>query len=90
MSITSENIPSSPKGTEPYDMDEAVGCVKWQGPEPLTLPPRGGCCVKCELEVTESSDVTALMVDASAVTSLPAGVLVQTIMVPIQAIKYCQ
>uniref|UniRef100_A0A671QD07 Uncharacterized protein n=1 Tax=Sinocyclocheilus anshuiensis TaxID=1608454 RepID=A0A671QD07_9TELE len=43
-----------------------------------------------EVEMTESPDETTLMVDASAVTSLPAGVLVQTIMVPSQAIEKSQ
>ncbi len=40
--------------------------------------------------MTESLGKTTLMVDASAVTSLPAGVLVQTIIVPSHAIENCQ
>ncbi len=85
---TSEDVvPSSQTGTVPFDMDDAVGCVKWPGPESLNLPPRGGCCVKCEVEMTESLGRTVLMVDASAVTSLPAGVLVQTVILPIHAIE---
>lgn len=56
--------------------------MKWLGPQPLTLSPRGECCAKCKMEMTESLGKTVLMMDASSVTSLPAGVLVQTVIVP--------
>lgn len=85
-----KDIPSCSTGIIPFDMDDAIGCVKWPGPEPLSLSPRGEWCAKCEVEMTEPLEKTVLMIDASSVTSLPAGVLVQTVIVPSEAMENSQ
>lgn len=82
--------PSCSTATIPFDLDDAVGYVKWPGPEPLSLSPRGEWCAKCEVEMKEPLVKAVLMIDASSVTSIPAGVLVQTVIVPSEAMEKSQ
>ncbi|KAI7799692.1 hypothetical protein IRJ41_009439 [Triplophysa rosa] len=83
MGMTPSSLALDASGGE----DDAVGCVKLSGSDPLILPPMSGCCVKGEVEATESLGHEILMMDASSVTSLPAGVLVQSVVVPSDILK---
>ncbi|KAI3374517.1 hypothetical protein L3Q82_021004 [Scortum barcoo] len=62
--------------------EDEVGSVKWMGPGSLNLPPGGECCAICEVELKRPVDKDILMVEASPVTPLPSGVLLQPIVVP--------
>lgn len=58
-----------------------VAFVKWMGPGSLTLPPGGECCAICDVELKKPLGKDMLMVDASPATPLPAGVLLQPMVV---------
>ncbi len=58
-----------------------VASVKWMGPGSLTLPPGGECCAICDVELKKPLGKDMLMVDASPATPLPAGVLLQPMVV---------
>lgn len=45
--------------------EEGIGCVKWMGPSPLTLPAGGECRPVCHVELKKPVDKEVLMVDAS-------------------------
>lgn len=64
------------------ELDYEVGCVTWQGPGPLMLNPGQEACVPCTAQVKPDVDREILMVDASPVAPLPAGVLLQPMVVP--------
>lgn len=64
-----------------------IGCVLWQGPGPLTLPPGGDCTAVCKVEYKLQVDKEILMVDSSPVAPLPAGVLLQPTVVPSEEVN---
>lgn len=75
--------PASLPDQSPLDGEEdEVGCVKWMGPGSLDLPPGGECCAICEVELRRPVGKDMLMVEASSVTPLPSGVLLQSMVVP--------
>ncbi|XP_053274167.1 uncharacterized protein LOC128436464 [Pleuronectes platessa] len=67
--------------TTALEEDDDIGCVLWQGPGPLTLPPGGDCSAVCKVEYKHQVDKQILMVDSSPLTPLPAGVLLQPMVV---------
>lgn len=62
--------------------EEDIGCVTWMGPGPLTLPAGGDHRAVCQVKLEKPLDKDVLMVDASPSTPLPAGVLLQPMVVP--------
>lgn len=62
--------------------DEGIGCVQWMGPGPLTLPAGRDCRVLCRVKLDKPLDRNVLIVDASTIDPLPAGVLLQPMIVP--------
>ena len=75
-----EHIRSIDPGTGEGGEDE-VGCVKWMGPGPLTLPAGADCRAECHVELEKPLDNEVLMVEALDEVSLPAGVLLQPMIV---------
>ncbi|CAL9698069.1 unnamed protein product [Knipowitschia caucasica] len=57
--------------------DKPVGQVRWQGPGPLTIAPgeKYYATGKVDQKITKPQDI--LLVEAAAVSQLPAGVLIQ-------------
>ena len=75
--------------TEPsrslHEERDEVGFVKWQGPGPLIIPAGCSCQAICKVEDDDSDILMVdeiLMVEASSVSPLPAGVLLQPIVIP--------
>ena len=62
--------------------EEDIGCVTWMGPGPLTLPAGGDRRAVCQVKLEKPLDKDVLMVDESPSTPLPAGVLLQPMIVP--------
>jgi len=75
------NLTSTNTATALEEKDD-IGCVLWQGPGPLTLPPGGDCSAVCKVEYKHHVNKEILMVDSSPLTPLPAGVLLQPMVVP--------
>ncbi|XP_058494566.1 uncharacterized protein LOC131465683 [Solea solea] len=73
------NLTSTNTATALEEKDE-IG-VSWQGPGPLTLPPGGDCSAVCKVRYKHPVDKEILMVDSSPLTPLPAGVLLQPMVV---------
>ncbi|KAI3375871.1 hypothetical protein L3Q82_003756 [Scortum barcoo] len=76
-----ENSLGSPSTATTLGEEDDVGCVLWQGPGPLTLPPGGDCSAVCKVEYKHQVDKEILMVDSSPVSPLPVGVLFQPMVV---------
>ncbi|KAI3370531.1 hypothetical protein L3Q82_025288 [Scortum barcoo] len=76
-----ENSLGSPSTATTLGEEDYVGCVLWQGPGPLTLPPGGDCSAVCKVEYKHQVDKEILMVDSSPVSPLPVGVLFQPMVV---------
>ncbi|KAK0147103.1 hypothetical protein N1851_013560 [Merluccius polli] len=74
-----DNNPASTITATALEEKDDVGCVLWQGPGPLTSAP---WCAVCKVEYKHQVDKQILMVDSSPLTSLPAGVLLQPMVVP--------
>lgn len=70
----------SPRRTA--DCEEDIGCIKWVGPGPLILPASSNCRAVCGVEVEKPLTNGVLMVDATTTSLLPAGILVQPMVVP--------
>lgn len=66
--------------------DEGVGCVKWLGPGSLILQPGVSRPASCKVEFTQPVEKEILMIDASPIKPLPAGVLLTSIVVPSYAV----
>lgn len=66
--------------------EELIGRVKWMGSGSLNLPPGGECCIICKSELSGPVGNDMLVVEASPVTPLPSGVLLQPIVIPSAAI----
>ena len=77
------------KATEPIhskfpiagEGEENIGCVKWMGPGPLTLPAGGDCRAVCQVKLEKPLGKEVLMLDTSPTAPLPAGVLLQPMVV---------
>ncbi|XP_076830977.1 uncharacterized protein LOC143476602 [Brachyhypopomus gauderio] len=69
-------------GPEIGEGEEDVGCIQWMGPGPLTIPAGRVCQAICQVVTEESFDQEVLMVDASPKLPLPAGLLLQPMVVP--------
>lgn len=59
-----------------------VGCVKWEGPGPLMLPAGGSCQAVCKVVLEQPLPEEILMVEASSAHPLPAGLLLQSMIIP--------
>ncbi|KAK1880667.1 Protein unc-79 like [Dissostichus eleginoides] len=70
--------------------DDEVGCVKWEGPGPLTLPAGSSGKVICKVEIKQPLPNEILMVKASLTNPLPAGVLLQPMVIPSIAVDVNQ
>uniref|UniRef100_A0AAQ4P6T0 ribonuclease H n=1 Tax=Gasterosteus aculeatus aculeatus TaxID=481459 RepID=A0AAQ4P6T0_GASAC len=66
--------------------EDEVGCVKWMGPCSLILPP-AECCVSCDVELKQPLKKDMLMVEASPTAPLPAGVLLQPMVIQSAAVE---
>lgn len=73
--VSYNKLASSDDATGPEEDD--VGCVLWQGPGPLILPPGGERTAVCKVKYKHPVDKEVLMVDSSPIAPLPAGVLLQ-------------
>lgn len=69
------------------DSDDEVGFVSWKGPGPLTLPPGGDFQAVCQVEFKQQVDKEILMVDSSPTSPLPAGVFLQPMVIPGDAVN---
>ena len=67
--------------------EDDIGCVTWQGPGPLTLPPGGDCSAVCKVDYKQQVNKQVLMVDSSPTAPLPAGVLLQPMVVPSEEVN---
>ncbi|KAL7886896.1 hypothetical protein AOLI_G00046170 [Acnodon oligacanthus] len=65
---------------------EEVGWVKWLGPGALTLCAGNNCCAVCCVELKRPVPKEILIVEASYTDPLPAGVLLQPLIVPSYAV----
>ncbi|KAJ7986493.1 hypothetical protein DPEC_G00340450 [Dallia pectoralis] len=83
----SDNKLTAPGTATSLEEKGDIGCVLWQGPGPLTLPPGGDCTAVCKVEYKLQVDKEILMVDSSPVAPLPAGVLVQPTVVPSEEVN---
>lgn len=64
-----------------------TGCVKWEGPGPLRLPAQGSCQAVCKVVLEQPLPEEILMVEASSAHPLPAGVLLQSILIENESLK---
>ncbi|KAJ8348558.1 hypothetical protein SKAU_G00271470 [Synaphobranchus kaupii] len=78
---------ASPSTASAIEEEDDIGCVTWQGPGPLILPPGGDCSAACKVEYKHQVDKEILMVDSSPVAPLPAGVLLQPMVVPSEEVN---
>lgn len=81
---TEEAVQSSPATGEG---EEDLGCLQWMGPGPLTLPAGQVCQAVCQVVTEKSFDQEVLVVDALPTVPLPAGVLLQPMVVPFSEVK---
>lgn len=70
----------------PKEDDDEVGCVKWEGPGPLKLPAGSSCKAICKAVLEQPLPNEILMVEASTTDPLPAGVLLQPMVIPSHAV----
>ncbi|KAI5616885.1 hypothetical protein C0J50_23556 [Silurus asotus] len=82
-----DNNLTAPSTATVLEEEGDIGCVLWQGPGPLTLPPGGDCHAVCRVEYKLPVDKEILMVDSSPVAPLPAGVLFQPMVVPSEEVN---
>lgn len=82
-----DNNLTAPSTATALEEEGDIGCVCWQGPGPLTLPPGGDCTAVCRVEYKLPVDKEILMVDSSPVAPLPAGVLFQPMVVPSEEVN---
>lgn len=66
--------------------DDEVGCVKWEGPGPLLLAAGSSCKAICKATLKQPLPNEILMVDASIANPFSAGVLLQPIVIPSNAV----
>lgn len=66
------------------------GCVKWEGPGPLRLPAEGSCQAVCKVVLEQPLPEEILMVEASSTHPLPAGLLLQSMVIPSSAVDVNQ
>uniref|UniRef100_A0A672IWZ8 ribonuclease H n=1 Tax=Salarias fasciatus TaxID=181472 RepID=A0A672IWZ8_SALFA len=66
----------------PAYQDDGVGCIRWLGPGPVSLPPDGDAHLVCKVELKKPVEQEILMIDASPVAALPAGVFLHPMVVP--------
>ncbi len=83
----SDNQLTAPGTAAALEEEGDIGCVLWQGPGPLILPPGGDCTAVCKVEYKLQVDKEILMVDSSPVAPLPAGVLFQPTVVPSEEVN---
>nr|XP_057906640.1 uncharacterized protein LOC131104002 [Doryrhamphus excisus]XP_057906648.1 uncharacterized protein LOC131104002 [Doryrhamphus excisus] len=69
------------------EVEDDIGCVTWQGPGPLTIPPGGDCSPVCKVDFKHQVNMEVLMVDSSPSAPLPAGVLLQPMVVSSEEVK---
>lgn len=62
-------------------VEDDVGCLQWLGPHPVTLPPGSHFCIDCHVDLKQPLRNEMLMVEASDTDPLPAGVLLQPVVV---------
>ncbi|XP_035809415.2 uncharacterized protein LOC118471094 [Amphiprion ocellaris] len=78
--VTAEKSESSNLDIE--EEDQEVGQVKWLGPGSLSLPPGVSHLVDASVEFSQPVGKEILMLDVSPTDPLPAGVLLQPMVVP--------
>lgn len=67
--------------------EEGVGCVQWLGPSPLTIPPSSSSHAECQVEWQHPLSDDVFMVEVSNTDPLPAGVLLQPMVVSKSAMQ---
>lgn len=67
-----------------------IGYVHWIGPGPLILPAGSDCRAVCSVKLEKPLNRDVLMVDASPIVPLPAGVLLQPMVVPSSEVRLNQ
>lgn len=82
-----DNKPSQRTAATAIDSDQEVGFVSWTGPGSLTLPPGGDFEAVCQVELKQPVEKKILMVDSSPTAMLPAGVFLQPIVIPGEAVN---
>lgn len=61
---------------------DTVGEIKWPGPGPLTIDPKGEQWASCKVEKTSFGSTDILLAEATEMFNLPAGVLVEPVVLP--------
>ncbi|XP_007545199.2 paraneoplastic antigen Ma3 homolog, partial [Poecilia formosa] len=70
--------------------NEEIGCIKWEGPGDLTFPAGSTCKASCRVDVEKPLPDDILVVESSTVNPLPAGVLLQAMVIPSNAVDVNQ
>lgn len=68
------------------DDDDDKVCVKWENPGSLLLLAGGSSKAICKVELQQPLPNDILMVEASTTNTLPAGMLLQSIVIPSNAV----
>ncbi|KAJ8353671.1 hypothetical protein SKAU_G00212380 [Synaphobranchus kaupii] len=72
-------------GTTEKTTDDAIGVVMWLGPGPLIIPSQNVHYATCKVKENQPLGKDILLVDQLSI-SLPAGVLVQPVVLPASAV----
>ena len=86
LGIRADDPPQSQTPLMVEGEEEDVGCVTWMGPGPLTVPAGGECRATCQVELDKPLGKGVLMVEAPGDVPLPAGVLLQPMVMPSVAV----
>lgn len=70
------------KAQEQFTKDETLGHIKWSGPNPLSIAPGAKYYATCKVERQGAPSKDLVLIDAPTAHLLPAGVLVQTGVLP--------
>ncbi|CAI5671318.1 unnamed protein product [Oreochromis niloticus] len=82
-----ESLPTFTDSIPLGSQDDQVGCVTWQGSDPLSLPPGKDLQITCKVHFQQTVGKEILMFDSSPLAPLPGDVLLQPMVVPANAVQ---
>lgn len=85
--IHRESLPTFTDSITLGSQDDQVGCVTWQGSNPLSLPPGKDLQITCKVHFQQTVGKEILMFDSSPLAPLPGDVLLQPMVVPANAVQ---
>ncbi|CAI5671484.1 unnamed protein product [Oreochromis niloticus] len=85
--IHRESLPTFTDSITLGSQDDQVGCVTWQGSDPLSLPPGKDLQITCKVHFQQTVGKEILMFDSSPLAPLPGDVLLQPMVVPANAVQ---